>query len=207
MSAALHHDEAVVPLSAGVKVPIESAPQSFKDKVIDAIGEAVFSIRWGQVPLFAGLWVAVIAYVYKFAQDIFDLVTHLQTMTPEDLMLRVVNELDMVMIANLVVLMSIGGYSIYLREFDVKALTNRPRWMNNLDSTTLKVQMGKGLVGVTSVHLLKTFMQINSVPMHQIIAESAIHILFILTTLGYCFIGKLTHGHTPKPGAHDAPHA
>lgn len=168
--------------------------------LLEYIGTAIFAIRWGLVPMYAGLWVAIMAYAFKMGLEIVDLASKVFPMTLEDLMLRVIGLIDMIMVGNLVVMMAVGGYSIFVREFDLSSITNRPRWMNGLNSSALKIKMGMSLIGVSSVHLLKTFMEASKVSASQIVTEVGIHLVFILTTLGYCVIS--TYLQHPPEKAH-----
>ena len=175
-----------------------------KRTIVAHLGRVVFAIRWSLIPAYIGLWVAVAAYVYKFSVELLSLITKIRTIDVENLMLVVIGLVDMTMVLNLVVMIAIGGYSTFVREFNVENLPDLPRWMIGLDSTTLKIQMGKSLIGISSVHLIQTFYRVNEVPDRQIKWELLIHSMFLITTLVYCAIAKLTHGHTPTVSSHKA---
>lgn len=172
--------------------------------VITALGRAVYAIRWGLVPLYVGLWVAVLAYIFKFCQYLwFELVLPLPGLDIEELMLRVVNLVDMGMVAALVVIICIGSYSIFVKEYKAEDLPDRPRWIRGLTSMTLKVKMGVSLIGVSSVHLLTTFMKADEVTIKRVLIETGIHLLFVITTVGYCYVDKLMHANEPhEPSSH-----
>ena len=174
---------------------------------VETIGDAVFGIRWGLVPIYLGMWLGVLAYAVKFGQVEIQMMAHLWSMTNEQLLMFVVNLVDMSMVANLVVLMSIGGYSTFVREYNVKSLTNKPRWMNGIDSSTLKVKMSQSLVGITSVGLLRTFLQINDVSQFQIFNEILIHLTFIGSTIALVYVANKMQHHVPKPSAEHEPEA
>lgn len=173
-----------------------------KHPISEAIGRAVYSTRWGLAPLFLLLWVAVAAYVYKFVQYLWlELIVPINHLDIEELMLRVVNLVDMGMVASLVVVIAIGSFSTFVREYDLSVLPSPPRWMKGLTSMTLKIKMGVSLIGVSSVHLLTTFMRADEVSTRRVIIEMSIHMMYVVTTIGFCIIDKMLHanegGHAP----------
>jgi uncharacterized protein (TIGR00645 family) len=143
--------------------------------LVDAIGEMIFSIRWGLVPMYLLMWVAVVSYVLWFGQEIFsfwfalyDDAPHQFAVGPwhphfllhngEDFIVWSLGLIDASMVANLIVMTTVGGYSTFVKEFDIKALNGRPRWMNRLDSSTLKIKMAVSLIGITAILILRTSM-------------------------------------------------
>lgn len=177
-----------------------------ENRILDVLGKIIFSIRWGLVPLYVGLYVAIGAYVYKFGQEIYEMVAHLPSMRSEDLLLSVLGLIDITMIGNLIVMTTVGGYLIFVNSRAFDSIADKPRWLNGIDSTTLKIKMGMSLIGVSAIHLLKTFMEASSLSWDQVGKETTIHLVFCLTTLVYVAISKLAqHGHgtsTDDKGSH-----
>lgn len=148
---------------------------------MDFIGECVYAIRFLLVPMYLLLWLALIAYNVQYAREIFDFLfapngaggfiwrdndsTHY--------LLFILSLIDITMIGNLVVMTTIGGFSTFVKEYRLDELEGRPRWMNGLDSTALKNKMGMSLVGVSAIHLLKTFME--NVEKFTAMTEKAFH--------------------------------
>lgn len=194
--------------------------------LIDRIGEAIYAIRYALVPMYVLLWAALIAYNVQFAREIFDFLVvidpsgwHVRVNDSTHYLLWILSLIDITMIGNLVVMTTVGGYSTFIKEFDLASLEGKPRWMNGLDSTTLKNKMGMSLIGVSAIHLLKTFMEI--VEKFERLYEQAgaghpvwdqawllacsaaiqliIHLVFIVTTLAFAKNAQLMHGHTAKP--------
>lgn len=202
-----------------------------REVLMEDIGELIYAIRFALVPMYVLLWVALIAYNVQFAREIFDFLFivnpaaswwHAITFRVNDsthYLLWILSLIDITMIGNLVVMTTVGGYSTFVKEYDLKKLEGRPRWMNGLDSTTLKNKMGMSLIGVSAIHLLKTFMEIverfdhlyeMSLKGEAVLIPSAvlaigvtiqiiIHMVFIGTTLAFAKNGALMHGHHPKP--------
>lgn len=173
-------------------------PHSKPVTAISIISRVIFETRWLLVPIYLAMMIAVGAYVVKFLQQSLALAFGVWSWDAEHLLLTSLALIDMSMVANLIVMIIKGGFSTFVAEFDQAQFPNRPRWMNGLDSTTLKIQMGKSLIGVTSVHLLQTFMRMPE-DKAEVAWEIAIHLTFLVTTIGYCYISQLTHGHKPTP--------
>ena len=174
--------------------------------LLDTIGEMIYGIRWGLVPMYVGLWVAIIAYNVQFYKELVEFIfvvndsgIHFRENDSTHYLLWVLGMIDITMIANLIVMITVGGYSTFIKEFDLKSLKGRPRWMNGLDSNTLKNKMGMSLVGVSAIRLLQTFMEAGTTDWNQVNKQILMHLVFIITTLAFAFNAKLMHGHTPKP--------
>lgn len=167
--------------------------------LIDAVGRLVFSIRWGLVPMYLGLWVAIISYNVFFAMELFhflvdthhkpywSFVIHNET----DYLLWILGLIDMTMIGNLVVMTTIGGFSTFVRAFDTTGRFRMPYWLVGLDSNTLKIKMGMSLVGVSAIHLLRTFMAVESSSWDLVLKASLIHVIFMFTTLAFTINARL----------------
>jgi uncharacterized protein (TIGR00645 family) len=161
--------------------PVPAPETSSRDLIIDRIGEGIYAIRYALVPMYLLLWVAMIAYNIQFAREIFDFLVqhdatgwHFGANDATHYLLWILSLIDITMIGNLVVMTTVGGFSTFVKEFDLMKLEGRPRWMNGLDSTTLKNKMGMSLIGVSAIHLLKTFMEI--VEKFSEMIEKAFHI-------------------------------
>jgi uncharacterized protein (TIGR00645 family) len=178
-----------------------SAESPKKDgPVLHALGEVILSIKWGLVPLYLGLYIAIGAYLWKFGQEVLGLVERIWTnkALETEVLLSVLTLIDITMIGNLIVMTTIGGYTIFVKEFDYVNMKHRPRWLNvDFNSTTQKIKMGMSLIGVSAIHLAATFYAAKDISWDTVWKEVVLHMVFVVTTIAYCFIDKLQH---PKPG-------
>lgn len=171
-------------------------PVSEASKMFAFLGTAVYSIRWALVPMYLGLWVAMVAYNIQFFGEIIGFLLksrHDET----DYLLWILALIDMTMIGNLVVMITVGGYSTFVREFHLKS-SNMPEWLNHLDSNSLKIKIGMSLVGVSAIHLLKTFMDVHDTSWDDVLKEIAIHFTFMGTTIAFtvnAWLSKKVSGH------------
>lgn len=155
----------------------------------DSFQAIIFAGRWTIAPMYAGLLIALIIYSYKFCTLLAALVTQMFTISEEHLMLSVLSLVDISMVGNLIIMIMIGGYSIFLRRINLHGRENRPQWLDHINSGTLKVKMGTSLIGVSSIHLLKDFVGETGINYKHII----IHLIFVASTLALAFTDKLLH--------------
>ncbi len=177
-------------------------PETRVSRAITEIGEIIYGIRWGLIPMYLGLWIAIIAYNVQFFREIIEFLfiwtpghmfPHFRENNSTHYLLWILGLIDITMIGNLVVMTTVGGFSTFVKEYDVSKLEGRPRWMNGLDSSTLKIKMGMSLVGVTAIHMLKTFMELDHASWDTVLKEVLIHAVFIGTTLAFAFNAKILH--------------
>lgn len=175
---------------------------------ITAIEQYLMASRWVLAILCIGLSIGLICYCFKFCEDLIAMVSQFRVLTTEMMMLALLGLVDTVMVANLVVMVNIGGYSIFIKEIDAKEIKNRPRFMNNITSSTLKIKMGSSLIGVSSIHLLKLFIEAASSSnaeraMHPpswyfLSMVIVIHLVFVVSTVALAIIDR-SHSHAPAP--------
>lgn len=170
--------------------------------------KAIFESRWILAPMYLGLIVAETLYAYKFLEQLLEMCKHILTLSEEEMLLMLLGLVDFTMVANLVVMTMMGGYSIFIKRM-VVCRDQRPQWLDHVDSTTLKIKMGMSLVGVSSIHLLKTFVDADKANWHVLGMQISIHVLFVVSTVAMAVTYRLSHpqgqwAHTPPmPNGHD----
>lgn len=175
--------------------------------VIESI---VFASRWLQTPLYLGLIVGSTLYCYKFLMQLAHMCQHINTMSEEELMLGVLGLVDMTMVANLVYMVVVGGYTMFVSKIDIADHPDRPEWLEQTNANTLKIKLASSLVGVSGIHLLKSFIEIGEaahehhnqeVPAY-IFWQVIIHATFLGTSLALSIAERLLH----PPHAHGHNH-
>lgn len=131
-----------------------AAPQPLVEKLI-------FASRWVQAPLYLGLIVAGVLYAFKFAQKLWEEVVKLPEVSEEQLMMGVLTLVDITMVANLLVMVIIGGWATFVSRLDIDGHPDKPDWLDHIDAGTLKVKLAGSLVGVSGIHLLQTFISVG----------------------------------------------
>ena len=165
----------------------------------------IFMSRWLQLPLYLGLIVAQAIYVWVFWQELFhllmatfgnaDSLNHvLEAVTVEGgprpkkpdetvLMLVVLGLIDVVMISNLLIMVIVGGYETFVSRMGLQNHPDQPEWLSSVNASVLKVKLATAIIGISSIHLLKTFINAAHHDDRVIIAQVGIHLTFLLSAL------------------------
>ena len=128
----------------------------------NALGSLIFLSRWLQAPLYLGLIVAQGVYVYHFLIELFHLIGKAAHIEEKEIMLTVLGLIDVVMIANLLVMVIVGGYETFVSRLRLEGHPDEPEWLSHVNAGVLKVKLATALIGISSIHLLKTFIEIGT---------------------------------------------
>src|SRR5690606_14966716 len=109
------------------------------------------------------------------------------------IMLVVLGLIDVVMISNLLIMVIIGGYETFVSRMNLEGHPDQPEWLNHVNASVLKVKLAMAIVGISSIHLLKTFINAANYPDRVLIAQTVIHIAFLLSALAIATTDKLLH--------------
>lgn len=166
------------------------------NKAIEGTVESlVFFSRWLQAPIYLGLIIGSGLYVYKFMEELAVLAQNLISWTETEVMLGVLGLIDISMVMNLLVIVIIGGYSIFTSRIDFDEQEDRPHWIDHLDADRLKVKLATSLASISGVHLLKTFIDIHSEAktgnFEPLKYEIIIHLVFIVSALILAWIARI----------------
>ncbi len=163
------------------------------NKFESGLEKVIFASRWFQAPLYAGLIVAGLLYTYKFVVELIHLVTTVNEISEEMLMLGVLTLVDITMVANLLVMVIIGGYATFVSRIHLEDHADKPDWLDKIDAGTLKVKLATALIGISGIHLLKTFINIKEKPQDQVLWQIIIHVVFLLSAVMLAFTERLMH--------------
>jgi uncharacterized protein (TIGR00645 family) len=117
----------------------------------------IFASRWLQLPLYLGLIVAQCVYVFLFGKELWHLISHSVSMGEQQIMLIVLGLIDVVMISNLLVMVIVGGYETFVSRLRLEGHPDQPEWLSHVNASVLKVKLAMAIIGISSIHLLKTF--------------------------------------------------
>jgi len=175
-------------------------PTRFRSALESSFESTIFASRWLQAPLYAGLIIASVLYAYRFAIEVYDLIhevfiTHGKPLTEEDFLLGVLGLVDVTMVANLIAMVVIGGYTTFVSSIDLKNHPDRPEWLESITAGTLKIKLVSSLVSISGIHLLKTFIDVAEEPDRVVLWKVIIHMVFLLSSLMLTFSEKIAHEH------------
>jgi len=160
--------------------------------------KVIFMSRWLQVPLYLGLIVAQAVYVVLFLKEVWHLVTHAMTLDETNIMLVVLGLIDVVMISNLLIMVIVGGYETFVSRLGVEGHPDEPEWLDHVNAGVLKVKLSMALISISSIHLLKTFINPDQHTFHTVLWQVIIHVAFLLSALIMAWVDRLTTHTHPK---------
>ena len=161
----------------------------------------IFASRWLQAPLYVGLIVAQGVYVYQFLIELFELILHAGHWESEQIMLSVLGLIDVVMIANLLIMVIVGGYETFVSRLDLQGHPDQPEWLSHVNAGVLKVKLATALIGISSIHLLKTFIEIRTRPVDSgVMWQVVIHLAFVLSAFALAWTDRVMLGGVRRGG-------
>ena len=128
-------------------------------KPLDPLPRMIFASRWLQLPLYLGLIVAQGVYVFLFMKELWHLVHGATAFSEQDIMLLVLGLIDVVMISNLLMMVIVGGYETFVSRMRLDRHPDQPEWLSHVNASVLKVKLAMAIIGISSIHLLKTFIE------------------------------------------------
>ena len=185
----------------------------------------IFASRWLQLPLYLGLILAQCVYVVHFWAELIHLLQAtfgdghaLQILVqgigyhpaPSDnavpladvtslnetvIMLVVLGLIDVVMISNLLVMVIIGGYETFVSRLDLEGHRDQPEWLDHVNASVLKVKLATAIIGISSIHLLKTFINAGAYEPKVLMWQTLIHLAFLLSAMALAYVDRLLPQH------------
>ncbi|SDI53817.1 YqhA family protein [Variovorax sp. OV700] len=206
-----------------------SAPESFDRPHTPAaasplrpLPKLIFASRWLQLPLYLGLIVAQAVYVVHFLVELLHLVeaafgskealqalitsigykttAPVGTLNETVIMLVVLALIDVVMISNLLIMVIVGGYETFVSRMDLEGHRDQPEWLSHVNASVLKVKLATAIIGISSIHLLKTFINADNYTDRVLIAQTVIHIAFLFSAMAIAYTDKLMTSNAPQGG-------
>jgi uncharacterized protein (TIGR00645 family) len=184
----------------------------------------IFASRWLQLPLYLGLIVAQAIYVWLFWQELYYLVVaalgneaalaHIldavsvegvarpAKLTETVIMLVVLGLIDVVMISNLLIMVIVGGYETFVSRMNLEGHPDQPEWLSHVNASVLKVKLATAIIGISSIHLLKTFINAAAYDEKTLIAQTGIHITFLLSAMAIAASDRIMPAAPEKHGEH-----
>jgi uncharacterized protein (TIGR00645 family) len=161
-------------------------------KTLESIIEKlIFLSRWLQAPLYLGLIVALGVYVYQFLIELSHLVSGAGKWSENDIMLSVLALIDVVMIANLLIMVIVGGYETFVSRLNLEDHPDQPEWLSHVNAGVLKIKLSTAIVTISSIHLLKTFINAANMSQHTIMWQVCIHLVFIVSAIATAYTDRI----------------
>ncbi len=193
-----------------------TAPTHPTSARLRALPNIIFASRWLQLPLYIGLILAQAVYVFHFWVELVHLieaafgnqhalellVKSIGYTAPADgslklnetvIMLVVLGLIDVVMISNLLIMVIVGGYETFVSRLNLEGHPDQPEWLSHVNASVLKVKLGTAIIGISSIHLLKTFINAENYTEKTLMWQTIIHVTFLLSAIAIALTDRLMH--------------
>ncbi|MEZ0272786.1 MAG: YqhA family protein [Methylophilaceae bacterium] len=176
----------------------------------------IFASRWLQLPLYLGLIAAQAVYVVHFLLELWHLIeaaagsqgalqslvssigykatAQVTSLNETIIMLVVLALIDVVMISNLLIMVIVGGFETFVSRMGLQGHPDQPEWLSHVNASVLKVKLATAIIGISSIHLLKTFINADNYTDRVLIAQTVIHITFLLSAMAIAYTDQIMSG-------------
>jgi uncharacterized protein (TIGR00645 family) len=185
---------------------MSTPPRSTQDPQLPALPRFIFASRWLQLPLYLGLIVAQCVYVFHFWVELTHLIEAVfgnkdalnllvssigykagpdwkPQLNETVIMLVVLGLIDVVMISNLLIMVIVGGYETFVSRMNLENHPDQPEWLSHVNASVLKVKLATAIIGISSIHLLKTFINAENYSDKVLLWQTLIHVAFLFSAL------------------------
>jgi uncharacterized protein (TIGR00645 family) len=165
----------------------------------------IFASRWLQAPLYIGLILAQCVYVVQFWRELVHLIemVTVKNIAETEIMLIVLGLIDVVMISNLLVMVIVGGWETFVSRLELDSHPDQPEWLSHVNAGVLKVKLATAIIGISSIHLLKTFINAANYDQKTLMWQTFIHLAFLVSALAIAWTERLaTDKHAAAARAH-----
>jgi len=157
---------------------------------------SMYASRWLLAPIYLGLSVALFALGVKFFVELFHVLPHLLTVSEIDLVLLVLSLVDISLVGGLIVMVMFSGYENFVSQLDLDDKDDKLNWLGKLDTASLKNKVAASIVAISSIHLLKVFMNAPQVDNNKLMWYVIIHLTFVVSAVLMGILDKMTrHDH------------
>ncbi|MHB1947338.1 MAG: TIGR00645 family protein [Gammaproteobacteria bacterium] len=161
------------------------------NSIMRTLANIIFFGRWLQAPLYLGLILVLGAYVYKFGLELVDLMQDIKHLTDTSLMLGVLDLIDVVMIANLLIMVIMGGYETFVSRLNLHNNPDQPEWLDEVNAGTMKIKLSIALIGISSIHLLRTFIDPSKFSNFSVMWQVIIHLTLVASAVFIAITNKI----------------
>lgn len=156
------------------------------------IENAMYASRWLLAPIYFGLSLALLALGLKFFQEVFHILPNVFAMSEANLILVLLSLIDMALVGGLLVMVMLSGYENFVSQLNIREGTEKLSWLGKMDSSSLKMKVAASIVAISSIHLLKVFMDAKNIPESKLMWYVLIHLTFVGSAFAMGYLDKLT---------------
>ena len=160
----------------------------------------IFASRWILAPFYAGLSISLMVLLLTFLREFLEFVPEALHSNPNTVIVTVLSLVDIVMVANLVLLIVFAGYEIFVSKIDTSNSEDRPDWMGLVSFSDLKIKLMGTIVAISGIELLKTFVNIKAHEPNEIYLRIGLHLTFVVSGVLFALMDRISSGHEAVPG-------
>lgn len=143
----------------------------------------MYAARWLLAPIYIGLSAALLALAIKFFQEVFHILPHVLELAEADLILGILSLIDMGLVGGLIVMVMFSGYENFVSALNIGEHTEKFEWLGKMDAGSLKNKVAASIVAISSIHLLRVFMELQTIPDSKLLWYVVIHLTFVLSAV------------------------
>lgn len=147
------------------------------------IEKLLFASRWILAPVYLGMSIALVALGIKFFEEAWHVISHVFTMQESELVLTLLAMIDLVLVGSLIVMVTFSGYENFVSRIDIDGEGDKLGWLGKLDAGTLKLKVAASIVAISSIHLLRAFMNAQQIDNDKLMWYVIIHLTFVVSAL------------------------
>lgn len=159
------------------------------------IERMMYASRWLLAPIYIGLSLALVALGIKFFQEIFHVLPHVLEMGEADLVLVVLSLIDIALVSGLIIMVMFTSYENFVSRIELSESTEKLSWLGTLDTNSLKTKVAASIVAISSIHLLKIFMNAASIENEKLLWYVVMHLTFVVSAVAMGMLDKATRKH------------
>ncbi len=156
------------------------------------IENAMYASRWLLAPIYFGLSLALLALALKFFQELYHILPYVFALEEATLILKLLSLVDMALVGGLLVMVMISGYENFVSQLDIDDSKEKLSWLGKMDSGSLKMKVAASIVAISSIHLLKIFMDAKSYNSEHLMWYVIIHMTFVASAFAMGYLDKMT---------------
>jgi uncharacterized protein (TIGR00645 family) len=156
------------------------------------IEKTMYASRWLLAPIYVGLSLGLLALALKFFQEIFHVLPNIFAMAESEVILVLLSLIDMALVGGLLVMVMISGYENFVSQLDIEDGVEKLSWLGKMDSSSLKMKVAASIVAISSIHLLRVFMDAKNIEPQYLMWYVIIHMTFVISAFAMGYLDKLT---------------
>jgi uncharacterized protein (TIGR00645 family) len=160
----------------------------------------IFASRWLLAPFYAGLSISLLLLLFTFVREFVEFIPEALHSSPSYVIVTVLSLVDIVMVANLVLLIVFAGYEIFISKIDTSNSEDRPDWMGMVSFSDLKIKLMGTIVAISGIELLKIFVNIKAHEPNEIYMRIGLHLAFVVSGVLFAVMDRISSGHEAVPG-------